>query len=365
MDTESNGCSSVDARGHLEIDIVNMISKYLGGEQLQDAKTRLTILLSNYEVGERKTELVLADENTNAWALQRFLSAKMAAGRTDKTLNFYKSSLIQILAKIGKNFNEITSDDIRLYMALRLKRDMVSKVTVNNERRVLSAFYAYMHLEGIISRNPMARVELIKMNKQKKKAFTQMEVELIRNACTTNREKAIVEVLLSTWCRVTEVSQIRLDEIDDQEIIVHGKGEKDRTVYLTPRAIIAIREYLEERKDDNPYLFAKRRELAVREKGYKQAEMRMWYKKPELTDKKEHLGKETIESIVRKLGKRAKVENVHPHRFRRTGATMALQAGMPLITVSKLLGHADIGVTQVYLDISDEELQEAHVKYVR
>ncbi len=177
----------------------------------------------------------------------------------------------------------------------------------------------------------------------------------------------MIEVLCSTWCRVTELSLMQIAEMDGNEILVHGKGEKDRIVYLNAKAQMAVQNYLAERKDTNPYLFprAKYAGHALMQKGSAKSNAKSWYKNPALVDETRPMDKGTAEVIVRTLGKKAGVENAHPHRFRRTGATNALKSGMPLITVSKLLGHANINTTQIYLDISDDELEQAHIKYVR
>lgn len=334
----------------------------------QDIRMQITIILADYEVESRKTEVMVLDENKNNAIIQKFLAAKLAAGRTKNTLKYYKDYLRRIFEKIGKNYDEITPDDIRLYMALRLEKDKVSKTSVTNERRALSSFYVWLQKEEILLKNPMAKVEMIKMQKPKKKAFDEIDIERIREACKTNREKALIELLLSTWCRVSEVANIRLDEINDNEILVHGKGEKDRIVYLNAKSRLALERYLAERKDDNPYLFAKSingGDITAFAKGTKRKKECEWYMNADLVSPFEPTKKSTIEVIVRNLGKRAGVQNTHPHRFRRTGATFALRSGMPLVTVSKLLGHANISVTQVYLDISDAELEEAHRKYVK
>lgn len=347
------------------VKIMNMLSEY--EIPLQDIKMKLTIILSDYEMESRHTELIVADEDKNRVMIQKFLASKMAAGRTQRTLGNYRQYLRQIFNAIGKNYDELTADDVRLYMAIRIQRDGISKVSANNERRALSSFYQWLQKEEIITKNPMLKVEQIKTQKQKKKAFEEMEIEKIREQCRTKRERALIELLLSTWCRVSEVAQIRLDEINDNEILIHGKGEKDRIVYMNARCRFAIEQYMNERKDFNPYLFAQANSVGnIQEyaKARKRRDECKWYTDAAMVKADGHIRADTIEQIVRKIGKRAGVMNVHPHRFRRTGATYALRNGMPLTTVSKLLGHAGIGVTQVYLDISDDELEEAHKKYV-
>ena len=176
-----------------------------------------------------------------------------------------------------------------------------------------------------------------------------MELEKIRLACKTSMEKALVEVLISTWCRVSEAAQIRLSDITENKIIVHGKGDKDREVYLSPKAQLAIAEYLKDRSDANPYLFPQAKYAGDVTKmctGIRRDYQAEWYKRPDFVGSG-HRGACTIEGNIRKIGNRAGVANAHPHRFRRTGATMALRNGMPLITVSKMLGHENIGTTHM------------------
>ena len=174
-------------------------------------------------------------------------------------------------------------------------------------------------------------------------------------------------MLLSTWVRVSEIAKIQIDDIQGSKITVIGKGDKEREVYLNPRAELAVKNYLAERSDKNPHLFPRAKyagDVKTMCKGRRRKKQHEWHKYPDLVDEEGHTDASTVEGIVRNIGKRAGVNNVHPHRFRRTGATMALRAGMPLLQVSKLLGHEQISTTQIYLDISDQELMQAHEKYV-
>lgn len=167
-----------------------------------------------------------------------------------------------------------------------------------------------------------------------------MECERLRDNCTSLREKAIVETLLSTWCRVSEIERMNISDICGDQITVVGKGEKERIVYLNSKAILSLSNYLDSRDDKNDALFVS-------------------FNKPH-----DRLLKSSIESTMRELGNRAGVANVHPHRFRRTGATMALKSGMPIEKVSRLLGHESIETTQIYLDINEDEIHQAHKKWV-
>lgn len=328
---------------------------------------QITMVCGNYDFSKSSTELTVYDGDVNENILRKFLMAKIARGCSHRTVNYYKNSIRCTFDKINKPYNEVTADDIRMYLAIRVQRDGVSKTTANNERRNLSAFYTWLQKEEILLKNPMSKVEMIKETKKKKKAFSQMELEKLRYSCRSSRETALIELLISTWCRVSEVANIKLSDIDGNKILIHGKGDKEREVYMSPKAQLAVSVYMGDRKDTNPYLFPKCASagniMAYNNEQKKQAEMCKWYMNPDMVgDSACDLG--TIETIVRNIGKRAGVVNVHPHRFRRTGATMALRGGMPLLTVSKLLGHENIGTTQIYLDISDKELEEAHEKYV-
>lgn len=306
-----------------------------------EMKNELVILLNDYDIQRRSTELAICDEDINKNLIARFLVSKTVAGCTKRTLDYYRITISNILEKIGKSGTEVTPDDIRMYLACRQIKDGISKTTASGEWRTLSTFYGYLQKEEIISKNPMFKVESIRPEKKKKKAFTDMEMEKIREGVDNVRDKALIEVLFSTWCRVTEIANMKIKDIDGDSMLVFGKGQKERVVYLNPKAKLAIENYLNTRTDDNEYLFVSR------QKPYKK------------------INQSGIEIVTRNLGKKLDIKNCHPHRFRRTGATMALRHGMPVEKVSKILGHEDIGTTQIYLDISEEELKQAHKKYAR
>lgn len=347
-------------------EITVMIDSLIPDLDRQELKLRILMILTKYDVKKAETALTVYEGDVNEEILKKFLYAKMAAGLSRRTIKYYKETNTKFFQTVNKPYYDITADDIRMYIATRTYKDKVSKATANNERRNLSALYAWLQKEEILLKNPMNKVDPLKETKVKKKAFSQMDIEKIRGACRTKRETAIVEILLSTWARVTEISEIKTDDIHTNHLIVHGKGDKEREVYLNAKAILAIQNYLAERSDNNPYLFPKAKyagNVAEMLKG-KRGEECKWYRDPKFVHESDHISTNTIESIVRNMGRRAGVQNVHPHRFRRTGATMALRSGMPLIQVSKLLGHESIATTQIYLDISDEELSENHRKYV-
>ena len=331
-----------------------------------DITNELVVILDDYDIKPAERALVVRDETINETLLQKFRVAKAVAGLSKRTLKTYKTGITSILNKIGKNVPDITSDDIRLYLALRQTRDGVSKSYADTERRYLTTFFNFLHSEELITRNPVKKIGKIKSEKKQRKAFTDMELERLRGGCKNNKEKAVIEMLLSTGCRVSELVGIKMADIKGEEIVVHGKGDKDRIVYLNAKAQYALEAYQSERTDKNPYVFPRgyyssQRPDGKKSKGFHTHE---WYKYADEVAPTDHQDKGGIESFVRKLGKRVGVDNVHPHRFRRTCATMALSRGMSLLQVSKMLGHEQLTTTQVYLDIQQEEVAAAHKKYV-
>ena len=333
-----------------------------------EADIEVDAILGDYEIQNRTTEIALLQEDRNEYLFKKFLTAKIVKGCTDRTVEYYKKSLEFIFNRIQKTADDVTTDDIRYYLAIRQKRDGISKTTANNELRVLSSFYQYLQSDDIVLKNPTSKIEKIKEQKKKKNAFTEIEIEKIRDSTKNARERAVVDVLLSTGCRVNELVNIRIRDIDKDKIIVHGKGEKDRIVYLNAKAIISLERYLEERNDSNPYLFcggffvqndrSKMQQYQISKNGE-------WYKNKELVSLDTHTDKGTIEQLMRKLKKRSGIDSdCYPHKFRRTCATMALRRGMPIEQVSKMLGHESIETTQIYLDLNEEDMAQAHKKYV-
>lgn len=347
----------------MKTEIINSILCMLQGYGVDtdEIENKLYLIMKDCTITPTETALAIRNEMLNDTLVKRFIAAKMVKGCTQKTIKLYSTEIPKIIMRIGKSVPDITADDIRLYIAVRLQQDKVMKATIDNEIRYLRTFYAFLIAEELVTKNPMLKIEKIRSEKKKKHAFTELDCEKLRNACRTALEKCVIELLLSTGCRVSELVQMRIDEIDGDKITVHGKGEKDRTVYFNAKAQIALNNYLAERKDTNPYLFPKgywnnTQKLGVNDSPY-------WYRNPDaIADG--HRDGGGIEAMMRSLGKRAGVENCHPHRFRRTCATFALRRGMALEQVSRMLGHANIATTQIYLDLTEDELRQAHAKYV-
>lgn len=356
----------MDVREKLRRELIEGAIEILDEDALDLYKDRLTLTLDKYEITERETALAVCNEDKNKQFMMEFFIAKAAEGCTNRTLKFYRAELPKVLFRIGKTVDEITPDDVRLWIVQRTRRDGVTLTTVGNEFRVLSSFFTWLRKEELINRNPIDKVEHPKKRKVKKKAFSEIDLERIRGACRTNRERAMIELLLSTWCRVTEIVNIRTQEIEGDRVVVLGKGNKERTVFLNAKAQFALEQYMQERKDLNPYIFPRAKRLILMNcKEKKQEMLKLWYSDPEEVDESRHMDQSSFEDVIRKIGKRAGVENTHPHRFRRTGATRALENGMPIMTVSKILGHESVGTTQIYLDISEDNVQIEHRKFVR
>lgn len=318
--------------------------KFLSAEQCQRIEKILLINMGNLTL--TKEELALSTEVVKPAEeyIRLFLAIKMVKGLSKRTLDYYEQILRKFFQDVNKPVAQITSNDIRVYLAVREMKDGVSKVTLSNELRVFRTFFSTIAAEEVIEKNPTAKIDSVKVPKRVKEPFSEMEVELIRQGCTSKRDLAIIETLYSTACRVSELCGMNRDDINVDQIKVFGKGSKERICYLTPRAQLAIRNYLEERTDDDPALFIRERLL----KG----------------GASNRLNPSGVEIIVREIGKSVGIEKCHPHRFRRTAATSALRHGMPIEKVSKMLGHEQLTTTQIYAITEESEMRNAHKKYM-
>lgn len=321
--------------------LINQISGILLAHDCltDEVQSEIFLALDLYEIRKRSTEIVPADPMDNEAMIRDFAAAKAVAGRSLKSVRQYVLALRRFTRTMPIRLVDTTAADIRKYTAIRLTRDGLQGRGLVNERDYLSAFFEWAVKAEIMARNPVKQVEGIKLAKIPKKAYTDLECEKIRKACETPRETAMVEVLFSTACRVSEMCGILTSSIDDRRILICGKGKKYGTIYLDSRAQLAVDAYIESRDDDNPYLFPGRKaDQAITTRA--------------------------VERILKEIGKRAGVSNVHAHRFRRTAATMALRRGMPLEMVSKMLRHENLQTTMRYLDLTEEELFYQHQKYV-
>ena len=357
MAEEYSSHSSIDGANELADKIVEVFN-------LADGKDLLIGLMSGYEIQKKEQSLIVYDGGKTAYLIKRFVLAKRVKGCTENTCRLYTHNLNRFYTLVGKDPSQCEHTDVQAYIA-KLIIEKKSKNYQSNILRTLSSFYKWLTKEGLVEKNIMDMVDSIKVKTPHKKSFSDMDVEKIRLACRTTRESAMVEVMLSTGCRVFECTELTIEQCKGDEIQIVGKGEKPRTVFLNAKAQIAIDVYLKERKDDNPYLFPASINVGISAAKKKPprggAE---WYLRPEQVSKDDHIDKSSFGYIIRKIGKRAGVENCHPHRFRRTCATFALRRGMDVTLVQMMLGHESLETTQRYLDIADEDLKTAHKRYV-
>lgn len=298
----------------------------------------LVIELNRYEVQERCTEVVIQDDSTEK-QLRKYIATKRIEGKAESTLRRYYEENLKLLRFFRKSLQEITAYDLRFYLSLRRQKGKVSNRTLDGMRRCYSSFFSWLSAEGVIGRNPCAALAQIKYRKVIKKPYSAVDLEKLRAACTDIRDLALVDFLYSTGCRVSEVSRLDITDVDldSGECTVIGKGNKERIVYLTDVAAMHLKSYLDQRKDVGNALFTG--------KGTSR------------------MGKNGIEAMLRRLGRVAGVENVHPHRYRRTLATNLLDRGMNIQDVATILGHADLKTTQIYCYISQQNVKSAYRKY--
>lgn len=328
--------------------------------QLEQIKNAVFCELGKYtfEKKAESAEIVAFDSDNNGYMM--FFIAKKVEGLAERSLKYYKTVIDKFMQTANKPLKTLNADDIRWYLAKRQMSDKVTPVTANSERRVLHSFFGWLSDEQYIERNICKSIKAIKTKKVKKKAFSEVELQKIRDECLKvrsldtcmkskadeeqKRNIALVEFLLSTGCRVGEVSTLKREDIDldDRTALVLGKGNKERTVFLTPTAKMRLLEYWEI-AGEKEYAFS-----PVRIGGNVQ---------------QKNVCRSGIEIIIREIGKRAGVKNCHPHRFRRTCATLALRKGMSVLDVQKMLGHANLDTTKIYLDLDDNDLKYQHDKF--
>ena len=278
----------------------------------------------------------------NEYFLSHFISAKRVEGCSIKTLDYYTVTISKMLCKIEKWVKDITTDDLRNYLAKYQQDNGSSKVTIDNIRRIFSTFFSWLEDEDYIVKSPVRRINKVKTAKIIKEVFTDENLEVLRDTCGNIRNLALVEVLSSTGIRVGELVNLNRDDVNftERSFVVLGKGESEREVYFDARAKLHIIEYLKSRHDDNPALFVSNK---------------MPY---------DRLGISGVGKMLRKLGIDAEVSKVHPHRFRRTLATMAIDKGMPIEQVQRLLGHVRIDTTMHYAMVNQSNVKIAHRRYI-
>lgn len=279
---------------------------------------------------------------TDEILVESFIAAKRLEGCSERTLVFYKNTIEKMLCAIEKNIKAITTEDLRGYLSEYYNNNSVSKVTIDNIRRNLSSFFSWLEDENYILKSPVRRIHRVKATTSVKETYSDEDLERLRDGCTELRDLALIDILASTGMRVGELVRLNRADINfnERECVVFGKGDKERVVYFDARTKIHLQNYLNERNDNNPALFVA------------------------LKAPFDRLDIGGVETRLKKLGAAIQIEKVHPHKFRRTMATTAIDKGMPIEQVQKLLGHEKIDTTLNYAMVKQSNVKNAHRKYI-
>ena len=309
-------------------------------EKLKEVVDKVTIVLGDYEITERCTDIVPLD-TTNTKLIKRYCACLKVDGRSEKTIYRYKRTVRKLSDFVQKPFTEMGTYDIRFFLASEKERG-ISERTLENMRANLSAFFQWLTIEEEIVKNPMLAIKPIKYADEIREPFSEVEIDKLRFACRTEKERALIEFLLATGVRVSEVSEMSVMDVDFQTLTVHvehGKGGNKRITYITPVAMERLKKYLADRKEqESVNLFCNIRHGKLTPCG--------------------------IRYILNEIADRAGVENVHPHRFRRTFATKLAKRGMDIQEIQKLLGHSNIATTMEYICTDDENVKSSYRKYI-
>lgn len=319
-------------------DIVQGMLPHLNNAQCEKLQAVLQYTLAKYEVTEGKEQ----ESNSEQNYIELFLSAKRIEGCSEKSLKYYKATIEMMIATVEKSIKHIETDDIRRYLTEYQEKKNSSKVTIDNIRRILSSFFSWLEDEDYILKSPVRRIHKVKTGTNIKETYSDEALELMRDNCIELRDLAIIDMLASTGMRVGEMVLLNRNDIDfnERECIVFGKGNKERVVYFDARTKIHLQNYLDSRTDNNSALFVS------------------------LKAPHERLRIGGIETRLREFGKQLGLHKVHPHKFRRTLATMAIDKGMPIEQLQQLLGHRKIDTTLQYAMVKQSNVKIAHRKYI-
>lgn len=312
----------------------------LNNEQLLQLRKVLNYTFRNVDVSVK--DINNQEENSSDFLVKNFLSAKKVEGCSEKSMRYYESTLHNAINKIEKNVRLITTDDLRTYLNEYQQHSKATKVTVDNIRRILSSFFAWLEDEDYIVKSPVRRIHKVKVGKTVKETYSDEALEQMRDHCDGIRDLALIDILASTGMRVGELVKLNREDIDFQnrECIVTGKGDKQRKVYFDARTKIHLTRYLTERTDNDPALFVS------------------------LLAPYERLQISGVEIRLRQLGRKLNIPKVHPHKFRRTLATMAIDKGMPIEQVQHLLGHQSLDTTLQYAMVNQTNVKMSHHKFI-
>ena len=326
--------------------IINKIKSkmklYLDENQLVILDETLRNVIKDFDLVEAKCEFDVKQSQENSILLMNFLASKHVEGCSERTIRYYHSTIDKMLNVVNKKIEFISTDDLRKYLADYKDNNNASKTTIDNVRRVLSSFFSWLEDEDYILKNPVRRIRKIKTKKVVKEVISDENFEILRDSCSNVRDLAMIELLASTGIRVGELVNLNIDDVlfNERECVVLGKGDSERIVYFDAKTKIHLLKYLENRTDNNPALFVS-------------------FKKPY-----KRLGINGVERRIRELGNGANIKKVHPHKFRRTMATNAIDKGMPIEQVQKLLGHVQIDTTMQYAMVNQSNVKISHRKYI-
>ena len=316
------------------VKIINEMAEYLNVSQMKKLQE---VLLKNFSENEPEKE-----EISNNEYLKLFLDAKKIEGCSERTVQYYRTTIERFFISITTPIRKVTTEQIRHYLVDYQQINNCSKVTVDNVRRNISSFFSWLEEEDYILKSPMKRIHKIKTKQQVKETISDEAIEQLRDNCNCIRDLAIIDLLYSTGIRVGELVNLDISDIDfdARECVVFGKGDKERKVYFDAKAKIHLQDYLNSRKDNNPALFVT------------------------LDSPFDRLKISGVEIRMRKLGKSLNMEKIHPHKFRRTMATRAIDKGMPIEQVQKLLGHSQIDTTMQYAIVNQTNVKISHQKFI-
>lgn len=319
-------------------DVLQEMVPHLNNAQSEKLQEVLQYLLFNYEITENRTN----DGDTQTDFVELFIAAKKIEGCSEKSLKYYKKTIITMLESVNKSIKHIVTDDIRTYLTNYQENKNAGKVTIDNIRRILSSFFSWLEDEDYILKSPVRRIHKVKTAKVVKDIYSDETLEVMRDNCTTKRDLAMIDLLASSGMRVGELVSLDREDINfnERECVVFGKGSKERLVYFDARTKIHLQNYLDERSDNNSALFVS------------------------LKAPYERLQIGGVETRLRELGKKLNLTKVHPHKFRRTLATSAIDKGMPIEQVQQLLGHQKIDTTMHYAMVKQQNVKIAHRRYI-
>ena len=323
----------------LMTEVMQHMLSYLDNAQMKQLRQVMEHALCRYNVTELEIKPEEDDSNN---LIARFIAAKRIEGCSEKTLKYYQTTIDALVVSIGKSVRHIHTEDLRIYLTEYQSQKQSSRVTIDNIRRILSSFFSWLEDEDYIIKSPVRRIHKVKTASSIKETYSDEDLEKMRDNCEELRDLAMIDMLASTGMRVGEMVLLNRDDINfaERECVVFGKGDKERIVYFDARAKLHLKDYLDSRTDDNPALFVT------------------------LRAPHERIQIGGVEHRLREMGKRLNIPKVHPHKFRRTLATMAIDKGMPIEQLQRLLGHQRIDTTLQYAMVKQSNVKTAHRKYI-